>query len=120
MCLALPSLEHCHISTVHRNSSLTCKCVMSLSMFSGEVTQLSGMYLKFSGHGSLSTPLTQVIGTASYPREMSLREGQIMILKYESYMCGKKIFNICSLSNILSRNYKFQIFFSREREQQGE
>lgn len=44
---------------------LTCKWVMSLSTFSGEVTQLSGMYLKFSGHGSVSTPLTQVMGTAS-------------------------------------------------------
>lgn len=43
-------------------------------MFSGEVTQLSGIYLKFSGNGSLSTALTQVIGTASYPREMSLTD----------------------------------------------
>lgn len=47
---------------------------MSLFMLTGDVTQLSGMYLKFSGHGSLSTPLTQVIGTASYPREMSLQQ----------------------------------------------
>lgn len=45
-------------------------------MFSGEVTQLSGIYLKFSGNGSLSTALTQVIGTASYPREMSLTDGK--------------------------------------------
>lgn len=60
-----------HLTCHH---SLTCKWVISLSMFSGEVTQLSGIYLKFSGNGSLSTALTQVIGTASYPREMSLTD----------------------------------------------
>lgn len=82
---------HCWFESVHekcglcsdvfnhrRSWVLTCKWVMSLSMSSGEVTQLSGMYLKFWGQGSLSTPLTQVIATASYPREMSLRKRKIL------------------------------------------
>lgn len=54
------------------------------------------------------------------PRDVPKRRTNYDFKIWLSYMCGKKIFNICSLSNILSRNYKFQIFFSREREQQGE
>lgn len=46
---------------------------MFLSMFMGDVTQFSEMYLNPSGNGWLSTPLTQGIGTLSWPRAMSLR-----------------------------------------------
>lgn len=55
------------------DAPLTCRCVMFLSMFMGEVTQFSEMYLKPSGYGWLSTPLTQGMGTLSWPRAMSLQ-----------------------------------------------
>lgn len=105
----------CWFESVHGNCSpcsdvfnnithsweLTCKWVMSLSMSSGEVTQLSGMYLKFWGQGSVSTALTHVIGTASYPREMSLRRRKILIFKCTLFFSP----NSCRLLEFSSREY---------------
>lgn len=100
-------LKKVKVSTLFTESwNLTCKWVMSLSMFNGEVTQLSGMYLKFSGHGSLSTPLTQVIGTVSYPREMSLGKANIFHFK-----CYRRITEEI-------RQYEFSYFLFKRLSQQ--
>lgn len=51
----------------------TCKCFMFSSIFTWEVKQFSGMYLKLLGQGSWSTPFTQGTGMSSYPRDTSLK-----------------------------------------------